>query len=47
MSEASNSSIKVVFILATNLLLEVGAGDNVVGLEQDANGVIESGASGN
>ncbi len=32
-SEASKSSIKVVFILATNVLLEVGAGDNVVGLK--------------
>jgi hypothetical protein len=32
-SEASESSVKVVFILATNILLEVGAGDDVVGLE--------------
>jgi hypothetical protein len=32
-SEASESSVKVVFILATNVLLEVGAGDDVVGLE--------------
>jgi hypothetical protein len=32
-SEASKSSVKVVFILATNVLLEVGAGDDVVGLE--------------
>jgi hypothetical protein len=33
MREASESSVKVVFILATNVLLEVGAGADIVGLK--------------
>ncbi len=44
-SETGEVPVKVVIVLGANVLCEVVAGDQEIGFEEDADGVIEGGPS--
>ncbi len=47
MGDSGESSIEVIFMLMLDVLFEVVAWDNGIGIGEDANGVVNGGATGN